>query len=327
MAIETVEKQPDVVDEFSESFNDPIAPEGEQESEEFVEPVENPFADEEKEEEETQPEDTARPDEAQDQGDDDTGGYKPSEDMLEAAHLAGITSEQAREFHSPSALASAVAGRRDRTETQEPARKAVKPPEVERFEFKSLESLQAKEEDGEFSFAPEVRALGDDVRRMHEHYEKQMTASRETIDALHSDADVVRASQRMEAFDAHLDGLGDEFKDLVGKGRTENMSTGTAQYRSRVRIADEVKLLEAGYAALGKPVPTIQSLTGRAVNTVFADKVATIQRRAIHSKVKKRSSQVISKPTQRESNELSPDARLESVTKKLWADRGLNDDD
>lgn len=306
------EQEATIENQFNDGFDDPL-------STEEVEPLDQP------DEGDANVETTAPDDEAQPESDDDTGGYTPSDDMLEAAHFAGISSEEAGGYSSGSALARAIAVRpTPRSETEVPPQREPEKPPAERFKFNNLDSLTAKDEDGEPDYDKGIRALPSELERMNEHYAGEMDRISKTVQSLQKDAGVVREQQRIEQFDSFVNDLGDEYKDVFGKGKTLDMNTNSSQFKNRQNMADIIVNMERGQQQGGVAVSSLKSLLTLARNAVAGDKMAEIQRKKISSGLKKRSKQFQSKPTQREGSELGVNDAIAQKSKAYAREHDLS---
>lgn len=274
--------------------------------------------------------DTAPVDEASTAGDDDTGGFQPSEGLLEAAHYAQISTAEAQAYSSETDLAQAIRDNNNRrTETKAPDPKPVETERPEPFKFTHVDKINAKEIDDEgnpvYKYEEGIRMLSSDLHAMQERHAEQLGAMQGKMKEAQQDAIAVRTAQRVDAFDAFLDKLGSEYEPMIGKGKTADLIPNSPQVRNRQKLIDAILVQEGMCDRSGSPRPSIAALTEKSMNIVFADHNKRKAISDVSASVKKNAKRITSRPKRTEPTKLSAEQSIEQKGRALWDERGLND--
>lgn len=275
-------------------------------------------------------EDSAAADPTSTAGDDDTGGFEPSEGLLEAAHYAQISTAEARQYSSETELAQAIRDSHNRpsaggTETKAPDPKPVDAEKAKPFEFTHVQKINEKDEDGNPAYEEGFRLMSADLHAMQKLHVEQIDSMQTAMQEAQKDAHSVRAAQRVDAFDAFLDKLPTEYEALIGKGRTADLIPNSPQARNRQEIVDAILVQEGMCDRAGRARPSIAALAEKSMNIVFADHNKRKAISDVNASVKKNAKRITSRPKRTEPPKLSTEQSIEQKGKALWAERGLND--
>jgi hypothetical protein len=97
-------------------------------------------------------------------------------------------------------------------------------------------------------------------------------------------------------FDEALDGLGEQYKPLLGT--LKDRKAGTPQYKLAAEIWDTLPVLIQNYQAKGIRFPGMKELTRRAVAVVCADRTHELVRNEINGQIQGRRANAIGRPRQ-----------------------------
>ena len=226
---------------------------------------------------------------------DDKDKQAISDELIARAAEADIDQTQAKSFSSPEDLERTLtilekvkakpADDKDTGGEKEDADK------VKTFEVKLDEEL----------YDPEIVKA---VKGMNEHYasavgtlQSQLAETQQQLKEL-QDFNANQQTITFETqFDSMIDGLGDEFKELLGEGPGSKLDANSAQFKNREKIIEEMSDFVAARQNRGKPIPAQAEIFDRAVKVVFSDKANSLAAKRTRSSVKKRSGQIIENST------------------------------
>jgi hypothetical protein len=194
-----------------------------------------------------------------------------SDELWERAVEAGYEEEDRESFASPEALERTLA-LLDKQTAEEGREAKVEEPTVEPFK------LEFEGDD-----YPEPEVLHRELGRLVERFNAQA----ETLAALVVQNDKYIADAEQARYDAHLDGLSDEWKDIVAKPK------------ARSAIKEEADALAAGYEARGKKVPDEQTLWERARLGLYGNDIKTRTRKQIASTLRDKAGKFTARPNSR----------------------------
>ncbi len=251
-------------------------------------------------------------------------------EMMAIARVLGVPDDLARSYGSPAELKRAVATlaqqRGDAGQKQTTGADAVAKPQAEalKFEFPELSN------NDDFEHDPRLVKYVDTLKSAYEHNQTVMQQQHEMLQGIFSHLERQSMDAAIERFDQSIESLGDEYADLLGKGRTSGLSMDSPTYAKRQELWDEVNFRREVFHKRGLPPPSDGALFAHAVKVVFADKHAELARKALDAKVSKRKSQAVSRPTHRKSAQLSgverAAARVEAFKKKHGIGEEADDD-
>jgi hypothetical protein len=193
--------------------------------------------------------------------------------------------QEARSYGSNEALVREIRNRviAQQRVLQEPAK-----PE-ERKPFK----IDLDPEDVHEGLVTAFQATVEQINQQREDLAKiqaELAASRQS----HQEQEFQR---NVKQFDGWVADLGDEYAQMLGTGDTMQLAPGKER-DTRLRIVDNFDALVAGWNGK-RGAPDRKQLFDWAVNSVCGDKSAQLAQQNLDNKLKKRSEQAISKPSQR----------------------------
>lgn len=240
----------------------------------------------------------------------DSPQFEPA--LIERAQEAGLSDEEARAFGTPEHLERSlsiydrkIAATGKKLQEEHLARQkqpAEKPKEqvaelLKKFEFKG----------GEDYYDDTLRG---DLMSMNDHYHTEVHNMKQLLALMLGAMNQQANATSEQEFDDCVSSLGDEYTEFVGRGKTSDLDPDSEELRWRNEIRDHEKVLALGYRHAGNPVPPRKVLNRRAASIVLADKLREraeeSARQKLEQQVKKRATQVISRPTHREVGEDVP---------------------
>lgn len=280
---------------------------------------------------------------ASDSGQEDTSSDDSASDpefdaeILERAGRYGFSDEEARAFGSPENLQSAMTtldrqlsalGREElgRQSDHEPQPLQPQPPQSPQ-----ASQPQAPDPNSTPTTLPEKLKLELDpneydegliktVNSINDHYdgiirqqEQHLKMAAEAIMALHQQINETTGQTQAEEYarfhqemDAFFTGLGDEFRDVFGKGEMRTLSPNSPESTARNALVEEMHALRIADARLNRPQSSWKELQQRALHTLHGDKIKSIARREINEKIKNRRGKAISRPAGRQTKSSDP---------------------
>lgn len=238
-----------------------------------------------------------------------------AEDPETLARVMDAVERRTRELHTTYEKTQAEQHSQQRAEEVTPEQRAAADEEWNKWIKYNLEFENPDEID------PGIRQV---LEGMNDHY-AQHTDRLHTVlrEVVRESQDHKRYEQEKEwgqflsRFDGYVDGLGEEWKDVLG----------TKENQERVR--NKMGVLAGSYLQMPNQelVPESQ-LFEEAVNLLFADKQRELDRHKLAEKVQRNGKQIIARPTHRKGTEMpSPDDAAKNFVKGFFADRpGMFDD-
>jgi hypothetical protein len=146
-----------------------------------------------------------------------------------------------------------------------------------------------------------------------------------SVESLATETEQQRLAQYTERFDSLVNGLGDEYAELLGKGPTNSLPQGSKEQIRRLRIDRRIGSLRAEYVRYGEPVPPDAQLFNEAKDGVLAGDLQQIARKELASKVVKRKAQIVAPPSRRRtaSTKSFEDQALEAALQQA-RDKGID---
>lgn len=127
----------------------------------------------------------------------------------------------------------------------------------------------------------------------------------------------MRAAQaESDRFDDALNGLGDEYEPILGKGRRASLSKETLA--NRQKVFTKMGVLRRGYELSGEPVPPEADLIQEAVQASFYKQAQQFARNSIKKQIKNAGSQALSRPRSGSSKELAGPQRALQKEQEFW---------
>lgn len=267
-------------------------------------------------------------------GEEDTGEPEPEEtetvfdeSLISFAEQNGWTKEEVAAFGTPENFVKAVGMIGQKKAAPQPD---AKPREdvvtkVDEPDFKiQLDPEKYTDEDL-------VSAVNQKLEQIHSHYRARTTELEQSVGAAMALVQEQQKAAEERWFDEQMNGLGDEYADLIGSGRTRDLDPKGKHYQSRQNVYREALALMQGYKSMasqnqGVVVPTAETLLKRAVHSVFADKSKTIARRQVLKKVRSDNGRFTHKPSGRQNVEMSARERAIRAVKEAGDKLGAWDE-
>ena len=140
-----------------------------------------------------------------------------------------------------------------------------------------------------------------DVVKMYDSLVEVIRKQQNSIKSLQSNqGQIARANQESAArdtekwFDEQVNKLGEDFRDVLGKGGYRTLQPGSIQHTKRDAIANQAAALIAGYRAIGQS-PTRDEVFSQAARLVLGSEYAAAQEKKLTADLAKRSTQHISR--------------------------------
>lgn len=275
-----------------------------------------PPGEEPNETEESNSEDSAKSDDA---GDREDGEDLFSEELLQRAEAAGISTEDAKGFKDSAALQHALTILEKKTQSQGGTEK---PPQDKEDEFSIKVDLDDEVYDPELIKA--INGMGPQVVGLVNKVIGNVQKKVEQMEA------IVLGKQQQEAeemFDAMVDAASSKSsvaREYLGVGRGSQLGETSAQKANRIKVIEAMNQIASTQKQQGGKV-TFEELFHSALNMVFPKVGQTVATEQIRSALKKREKAFAFRPTSTNFKEANPhqDA-VSAVAAKL---REFGDDD
>jgi hypothetical protein len=272
--------------------------------------------------------------------DDDSGDKKEQseeqqipDELLTRAVRAGLDLSHARSFTDAGALERTVellennasASDEDDRQKEDKTQQQVQEGPLKPFEFEALEIKFENEAEVD----PEIVKT---VKGVNEHYAKQFQAMNSyysgavrtlvnEVVALRTELTETSTVSRTEKFDGQIASLGTEFESVFGKGGIDEIDRNSPSFANRSKLWDEIKVLEKGYKAQGKPVPNYKTLFNKALQSAFGGHVKDAEGKKVALQITRRDKLRINPPSGSDGKQLTKDEKLvkasEDFDKKL----------
>ncbi len=170
---------------------------------------------------------------------------------------------------------------------------------------------------------------------LHKHYQSKDKQYQSKITQLESAIGHIlgQEKQRTQAqyedqFETSLQSLGEDFHELLGKGRAAEIGNNSEAMQNRVKIYREVAALSAGYQQTGQTVPSLGELVKRATHALFSDNINEFARKRIDKSLEKREKQFTVRPTHRDTKDsLTDREKAIAKIKSMMKDKGIAEDE
>ncbi len=234
-----------------------------------------------------------------------------SDELLTRAVEAGLTDKDVREFGSSRALKHHLdfVERFKKVEAEKKPKEKEAATEDEEFpELSEAEDYDPKLVKGWNKLTKTAKELREKVAGFEA---REKARSEREASTMHA--------QMLNDFDEAVDGLGDEYAELLGKGEIKE---GTKPFENRAKLFGEMHIIAKSFRESGKPVPGEKELLKRAVANLFSDETETIARKKLSSKLETRKGAILPRPTQRNSvDKAEPDKAARSFVKAFLKDK------
>lgn len=185
-----------------------------------------------------------------------------------------------------------------------------------------------------------VDTINDHYHAQHERANGELVQLREAVKTLAGTLEGVRhehtqitgrtkAEEQARAerdTDSFLDGLGDEFTPLYGKGRLGDIKPGSDEHKNRIEFFRETLVQRLADDAAGRH-STESELRERAVAVLHRDLVSTTARKKIAAQLEARRGQALARPTGRQAVNPTGRERAKARERSLAREHGDDADD
>ncbi|KKM73487.1 hypothetical protein LCGC14_1410000 [marine sediment metagenome] len=147
------------------------------------------------------------------------------------------------------------------------------------------------------SFDPEVIEMFNKLTGIVKGQSETIRSFQDSQDQIFSqNQELLRTSNQVEVerwFNEEVEGLGDDFKDVLGEGNYSSLDKNSSQFANRDAIASHMSILIAGYNSQGIAPPPKSEIFESAVRTVLSSKIGEIKDSKLSNKLRDQSTQQI----------------------------------
>jgi hypothetical protein len=221
--------------------------------------------------------------------------------LIERAQELGLDAQEAKSFKNQSDLEKTLdiieKGREDQADRQQEDKQ-----QKEQADKEQQDDFELKTEDFEEELADQLKGLHQYHQSQKEKLNESFQKQSETIEKQNKAIeDMTKAMGDMmeqiytDRFEASLDALEDDLREVVGQGSIEDINDD--QLKVRNEILREMSL-EAERAAKNKsPVPSFKKRFNRAKEIVLKDKIQTLRDKETAKRLKQRAKQKLGNPS------------------------------
>jgi hypothetical protein len=312
-------------------------------------PADDQKTEQESDQNETEPAtETAEPDAQKDESGDQDG---PDETLLQRARDMGLTDDDAKAISSPDVLDRLITRMEmkfaERLQNQ-PANSAPDPaPAPADAQPAKGEAAGGRRKGGEGvddappsldGLEPEIESYGkwttDQIgamRREMQELRQQLAQERQTqqqqFQQQRQATQAQTAKQKLQQFEAGLDGLAPEYEGVFGKGNTNVLPAESPERQNRVKLAKAIHLLETHARSIDPNAePDFGSLFRRALNAEFPEAVQKAMTKQAEASIRQRKAQATTPPNgRRRGADTLPRGKDKAAqfADKFFADRGM----
>lgn len=189
-------------------------------------------------------------------GDTKTDTPQVDDSLLERAVKAGIPLAKAKGFTSENLEAAVEALESAKPETKADAEEKK---EAEKVTFDDLLDE---------GFDPRLVERLNKVAGRIEQLEQEKSQLKQNLEQLSQRSSSQAEQDAIADFDGRISALGEDFKEVFGEGSLTKLDRGSTPHKLRTEVLEEMGSMAAGYQAVNKPVPDIDTLFKRAVFNV-----------------------------------------------------------
>ena len=205
-----------------------------------------------------------------------------SDELVAAAVRAGVPPRVAMRHESDEELSATIASITDTFVVEEP--EAVE--EKKELEFPTLDPEE---------YNPEVAKAFEQMKAIIEKQQAEIDGVRDGQQQAESNSKERAASDTVAWFDKQVEGLGDEFETVLGKGGYNDQAQGSPTYIKRDSIARQMSVMLAGYRATGQKMPSNKEAFDVAVKLVLSDDIEAAKKMKLSKKLATRGKQHINR--------------------------------
>lgn len=137
------------------------------------------------------------------------------------------------------------------------------------------------------------------LRGMEQHFKTKVSSLEQQL----SQAMGFVQQQQLQQQEQQLDQLfaSTQLEQVLGKGKSRELSSVSPELANRVRVIEQMNVIEAGYRAYGLEAPPIDYVFQQAVQSVFGNQIQNQTRAQIAQQAQRRQQQFSTPPTSRSS--------------------------
>ena len=180
-----------------------------------------------------------------------------------------------------------------------------------------------------FKLSVDAELFGDEtVNQLVKPIEGQFSAMGVRLESIEAFLQESAQQQLVTQSNAFFSGLGDGYSEFIGKGPTAELERGSPEAKVRDDVLDMAETIAAGSKARDRAM-TFDDAMQRALSIVGKDFHGTMERKKLESTVKKRTTQLISRPTSRRTAEKfdSPDKKAMAAYTEELKRKGISPED
>lgn len=257
---------------------------------------------------ESDPEDGEAEETVEKPADDDTAEFDVSDELLDRAVAVGYELDDIRDFKDAKAFEKELA-RVEKLQQRLQGRKAdtTADPEPE---------PESKEPDWDQLIQD---GHDPDIIALQKSSWQRAAAAEATVKQLQQAEQQRAITAQTERFDEVLNGMGEEYEPLLGKGRrAELMKSSPEAAENRQKVFTMMAMLKNGYEQSGQKVPSDSELIQQAFQASFFKQSQEIARNALKKQIKNAGSQALSRPRSGSAKELPGPERALVKEREFW---------
>ena len=252
----------------------------------------------------------------------------------ELLNAAGLTETEATEqFGTPDALSNAIrmldtrfvnagsqqfASQQQQQQQQIVPKKEAKSPGGQ-FEMPAPPEGEEWEESTKTIFKSMAEQYSAELAKRDSDIEAQAQATL----ALLEQSDAATNQQYIEKFDGFVNGLGDEWAPLFGKGGGSSLAPDSMQLQNRFALDETAAQLAAGREIHGQPPLQFDELMARSAMVAFPDFNARTVEQNIEQKIVDRGNMKTARPSQRRAAQLTPTEKASQTAVDMYQKAGM----
>lgn len=262
--------------------------------------------------------------ETEDEGDEQPVEF--TDDILQRARSVGFTDTEAKGFQNQESLESALTAMDRRFVAGIPT--PLKPDDNGRPATPAVPSLIQKLDPVDLGLKSEdvdehVISAFD---KLNTHLSEKLGEMAAVVGDLITQRKTEKRQSAIQRFDNKVAALGDEWKDVFGKGASEtDFHPSSKEFQNRDRLFRTAEALPLAYQDRNMPGISEDEIFQRALRAEFGDRIAGTERAKIAKTVKRRSGQVINKPKKTRKREVKGIALAKRNVARLLKEKGLTD--
>lgn len=161
---------------------------------------------------------------------------------------------------------------------------------------------------------PELLA---NLEGMEKHHQAEVKALRDQVEGLLGRLHQEDTDRFMGRFDGMVEKLGHEFEDVLGKGKTTQLSRRGTATQNRRAIRVRMHAFAKGLNDAGQEIPGEQELFDIAINSLHGNKMKNVQGLRLHKKTSARGKQAIGRGATKRAGSPTPHQKAVETSRKF----------